>query len=68
MIKTNKDLFFTILVIIWFFAGIITVLINRTFLAYFSMVMCLILSVIVLFKIKNNKFALWLEKPLKKVR
>ena len=66
MIKTIKDVVVYVFVLIWLIGGTIigitTNLDSNTIIFIFISIM----SVLVIFKFSNRKFALWLEKPLKK--
>ena len=63
--KTNKDLVFTISVIIWLVINISTVLIFSSDYVWLSNLVCILLfSILTICKIKNKRFSNWLENNI----
>ncbi len=63
--KTNKDLVFTISVIIWLVINISTVLLFSSDYIWLSNLVCILLfSILTICKIKNKRFSNWLENNI----
>ena len=63
--KTNKDLVFTISVIIWLVINISTVLLFSSDYIWLSNLVCILLfSILTICKFKNKRFSNWLENNI----
>jgi len=63
--RTNKDIIFTLCLIIWFSSNITTFIFFGT--PLWSNIICTILFTILTFiKLTNSRFSKWLETPIKK--
>lgn len=66
---TIKDLIFHTVVILWLMIGIISgVFYGGVGIIITHLVFITLFGSLVLFKLLNKKFGLWLEKPLKKIQ
>ena len=64
--KTNKDLVFTISVIIWLVINISTVLLFSSDYIWLSNLVCILLfSILTIYKVRNKRFSNWLENNIK---
>lgn len=64
--KTNKDLIFTISVIIWLVINISTVLLFSSDYIWLSNLVCILLfSILTIYKVRNKRFSNWLENNIK---
>ena len=67
MIKTNKDLIFTVTVILWLSSNVIGFFIDGNFGTTISNFICIgLFGTMTVIKLKYKKFGLWLEKPILK--
>lgn len=66
MIKTNKDLIFTITAVLWLSSNIIVFFIAGNFGTVISNLIYIgLFGIMTVIKLKYKKFGLWLEKPIK---
>ena len=65
--KTNKDLVFTISVIIWLVINISTSLLFSSDYIWLSNLVCILLfSILTICKVRNKRFSNWLENNIEK--
>lgn len=63
MIKTKKDLIFTITVILWLTSNVVGYILDDNFGIAISNMICIgLFGTMIIVKMKYRKFGLWLEK------